>query len=135
MKEKEEGEERNENICLQRTNRQSSREQILNSKTEATLILCGSSGEWANTQQNCRSYWKSYTIINKYRLTENTEQNCRSYWKSYTIINKYKLRENTQKNCQSYWKSYTIINKYKLTEKTEQNCRSYWQSLHNDWLM
>ena len=47
MKEKEEDEERNDNICLQ-TNTQSSREQILNSNTEATLILCGSSGEQAN---------------------------------------------------------------------------------------
>ena len=50
MKEKQEDEERNENICLQ-TNRQSSREQILNSKTEATLILCGSSGERANSMK------------------------------------------------------------------------------------
>ena len=47
MKEKEEDEERNENICLQ-TDRQSSREQSENSNTEATLILCGSSGERAN---------------------------------------------------------------------------------------
>ena len=48
MKEKEEDEERNENICLQRTDNQTNREQSLNSKTEATLILCGSSGERAN---------------------------------------------------------------------------------------
>ena len=47
MKGKEEDEERNENICLQ-TDRQSSREQSENSNTEATLILCGSSGERAN---------------------------------------------------------------------------------------
>ena len=52
MKEKEEDEERNENICpqtnRQRTDRQSSKQRTLNSKTEATLILCGSSGERAN---------------------------------------------------------------------------------------
>ena len=44
MKEKEEDEERNDNICLQ-TNRQSSK-QSENSKTEATLstVVCGSSG-------------------------------------------------------------------------------------------
>ena len=41
MKEKEEDEERNENICPQTI------KQILNSNTEATLILCGSSGERA----------------------------------------------------------------------------------------
>ena len=48
MKEKEEDEERNENICPQ-TNREqrTDRQRILNSKTEATLILCGSSGERA----------------------------------------------------------------------------------------
>ena len=48
MKEKEEDEERNENICLQRTNRQSNTRRTENSNTEATLILCGSSGERAN---------------------------------------------------------------------------------------
>ena len=42
MKEKEEDEERNENICRQAHN------QAENSNTEATLILCGSSGERAN---------------------------------------------------------------------------------------
>ena len=50
MKEKEEDEERNENICPQ-TNREQRtiREQTKsNSKTEATLILCGLSGERAN---------------------------------------------------------------------------------------
>ena len=48
MKGKEEDEERNENICPQRTDRQSNTQRTLNSKTEATLILCGSSGERAN---------------------------------------------------------------------------------------
>ena len=47
MKGKEEDEERNDNICLQ-THNQAENKQILNSKTEATLILCGSSGERAN---------------------------------------------------------------------------------------
>ena len=40
------------------TNRQSSREQSLNSNTEATLILCGSSGERANINK-ARLYFKS----------------------------------------------------------------------------
>ena len=48
MKGKEEDEERNENICPQRTDRQSNTQRTLNAKTEATLILCGSSGERAN---------------------------------------------------------------------------------------
>ena len=49
MKEKEEDEERNENICPQTENRQSNKQRTKsNSKTEATLILCGSSGERAN---------------------------------------------------------------------------------------
>ena len=43
MKGKEEDEERNENICPQADNQAKS-----NSITEATLILCGSSGERAN---------------------------------------------------------------------------------------
>ena len=47
MKEKEEDEERNENICPQ-TDREQTIKQSMNSKTEATLILCGSSGERAN---------------------------------------------------------------------------------------
>ena len=49
MKEKEEDEERNDNICPQ-TNREQTIKQRTksNSKTEATLILCGSSGERAN---------------------------------------------------------------------------------------
>ena len=51
MKGKEEDEERNENICPQ-TDTQSSREQTENSKAEATLILCGSSGERANNSSN-----------------------------------------------------------------------------------
>jgi len=46
MKGKEEDEERNENICLQTDNQVN--KQSLNSNTEATLILCGSSGERAN---------------------------------------------------------------------------------------
>ena len=45
MKEKEEDEERNENICPQTENRQRTKS---NSKTEATLILCGLSGEGAD---------------------------------------------------------------------------------------
>ena len=56
MKEKEEDEERNENICPQtnreQTIKQTLREQSMNSKTEATLILCGSSGERANMFPN-----------------------------------------------------------------------------------
>ena len=50
MKEKEEDEERNENICLQtnreQTIKQTLRKQSENSKTEATLspVVCGSSG-------------------------------------------------------------------------------------------
>ena len=40
-----------ENICPQADREQTLREQSLNSKTEATLILCGSSGERANFQQ------------------------------------------------------------------------------------
>ena len=54
MKEKQEDEERNENICPQTNreqteNRQSNKQRTKsNSKTEATLILCGSSGERAN---------------------------------------------------------------------------------------
>ena len=43
MKGKEEDEERNENICPQRTDKQTD-----SSNTEATLIPCGSSGERAN---------------------------------------------------------------------------------------
>ena len=43
MKEKEEDEERNENICPHTIKQTKS-----NSKAEATLILCGSSGERAN---------------------------------------------------------------------------------------
>ena len=48
MKGKEEDEERNENICPQRTDTQSNKQRTENSNTEATLILCGSSGERAN---------------------------------------------------------------------------------------
>ena len=49
MKEKEEDEERNDNICLRRTNTQTIKQRTKsNSITEATLILCGSSGERAN---------------------------------------------------------------------------------------
>ena len=44
MKEKEEDEERNENICPHTIKQTKS-----NSKAEATLILCGSSGERANS--------------------------------------------------------------------------------------
>ena len=44
MKGKEEDEERNDNICRQRTDNQTD-----SSNTEATLILCESSGERANT--------------------------------------------------------------------------------------
>ena len=45
MKGKEEDEERNENICPQRTDReQTDREQTDSSNTEATLTPCGSSG-------------------------------------------------------------------------------------------
>ena len=51
MKGKEEDEERNENICLQRTDTQSNKQRTENSNTEATLILCGSSGERANNSQ------------------------------------------------------------------------------------
>jgi len=43
MKGKEEDEERNDNICRQRTDNQTD-----SSNTEATLIPCGSSGERAN---------------------------------------------------------------------------------------
>ena len=50
MKGKEEDEERNENICPQRTDNQTNREQADSSNTEATLILCGSSGERANNR-------------------------------------------------------------------------------------
>ena len=46
MKEKEEDEERNDNICRQTHNQVN--KQSENSNTEATLILCGSSGERAN---------------------------------------------------------------------------------------
>ena len=51
MKEKEEDEENKirKFAYRQRTDNQVNREQSLNSKTEATLILCGSSGERANT--------------------------------------------------------------------------------------
>ena len=45
MKGKEEDEERNDNICRQRTDNQTD-----SSNTEATLIPCGSSGEWANNR-------------------------------------------------------------------------------------
>jgi len=38
-----------EKICPQTNREQMLREQSLNSKTEATLILCGSSGERANS--------------------------------------------------------------------------------------
>ena len=48
MKGKEEDEERNDNICRQRTDNQTDR-QTDSSNTEATLIPCGSSGERANT--------------------------------------------------------------------------------------
>ena len=49
MKEKEEDEERNDNICPHTENRQTIKQRTKsNSKTEATLILCGSSGERAN---------------------------------------------------------------------------------------
>ena len=50
MKEKEEDEENKirKFAYRQRTDNQVNREQSLNSKTEATLILCGSSGEQAN---------------------------------------------------------------------------------------
>ena len=48
MKGKEEDEERNENICLQRTDKQRTDRQTDSSNTEATLIPCGSSGEQAN---------------------------------------------------------------------------------------
>ena len=50
MKGKEEDEERNENICPQRTDRQTIKQTENSSKTEATLILCGSSGERANNR-------------------------------------------------------------------------------------
>jgi len=48
MKEKEEDEERNENICPQTNREQTIKQRTENSNTEATLILCGSSGERAN---------------------------------------------------------------------------------------
>ena len=50
MKEKEEDEENKirKFAYKQRTDNQTNREQSMNSKTEATLILCGSSGERAN---------------------------------------------------------------------------------------
>jgi len=50
MKEKEEDEENKIRKFAHReqTDNQTLREQSLNSKTEATLILCGSSGERAN---------------------------------------------------------------------------------------
>ena len=44
MKEKEEDEERNEKICRQTLREQTIREHSENSKTEATLIHCGSWG-------------------------------------------------------------------------------------------
>ena len=49
MKEKEEDEERNENICPQ-TDTQSSKQSLIQ-KLRHTLILCGSSGERANYPQ------------------------------------------------------------------------------------
>ena len=54
MKEKEEDEERNENICPQTNREQTIKQRTENSNTEATLILCGSSGERANiTIRSC----------------------------------------------------------------------------------
>jgi len=50
MKEKEEDEERNENICPQTNREHTIKQRTENSNTEATLILCGSSGERANRQ-------------------------------------------------------------------------------------
>ena len=48
MKEKEEDEERNENICPQTNREQTIKQRTENSNTEPNLILCGSSGERAN---------------------------------------------------------------------------------------
>ena len=66
MKGKEEDEEKNQKICRQRTHRQSNKQtdrQTNSSNTEATLILCGSSGERANT--------RSYIQV---RATKDSEQ-------------------------------------------------------------
>ena len=56
MKEKEEDEERNENICPQ-TDTQVNTQRI--QKLRSTLILCGSSGERANFM---KFIWKTYLI-------------------------------------------------------------------------
>ena len=60
----------------QRTDRQSSREQILNSKTEATLILCGSSGERANNEladiSDAFPLYKTIFWQKKHSFTQNT---------------------------------------------------------------
>ena len=54
MKEKEEDEERNDNICRQ-TDTQSSKQSLIQ-KLRHTLILCGSSGERANTDHHTTIY-------------------------------------------------------------------------------
>ena len=55
MKGKEEDEERNDNICRQRTDNQTNR-QTNSSNTEANLIPCGSSGERANFRDGVWCY-------------------------------------------------------------------------------
>ena len=59
MKGKEEDEERNDNICRQRTDNQTD-----SSNTEATLIPCGSSGERANSVNHST---QSHTITDNLR--------------------------------------------------------------------
>ena len=58
MKEKEEDEERNDNICLQTDNQ--SIKQSLIQKLRHTLILCGSSGERANKALRKIKYFLKY---------------------------------------------------------------------------
>ena len=72
MKEKEEDEERNENICRQRTDNQVNK-QSLNSKTEATLILCGSSGERANCTVTVID-WHFFKFFDYQCVLENTNR-------------------------------------------------------------
>ena len=76
MKEKEEDEERNENICPQTHNQAKS-----NSITEATLILCGSSGERANREHTENSKTEATLIhcgswggAGQYTLCETLEE-------------------------------------------------------------
>ena len=83
MKEKEEDEERNDNICLQ-TNTQTIKQRTKsNSITEATLILCGSSGERANICMVVSSPVSHQPVTNntganpRSRIVESV---CSAYW-------------------------------------------------------